>query len=58
MRPAIPEKAIVCMQIANMKTRLDAISEIGLPDVAAIAAVPAAAEGLGGGFSRKKSLNE
>jgi hypothetical protein len=46
------------MQIANMKTRLDAISMIGLPDVAAVAAVPAAAEGLGGGCSRKKSLNE
>jgi hypothetical protein len=46
------------MQIANMKTRLDAISMIGLPDVAAVAAVPAAAEGFGGGFSREKPLDE
>ena len=57
MRPAIPAKAIVCIQIANMKTGLDAISLIGLPDVAAAAvpAVPAAAEGLGGGFSKQKT---
>jgi hypothetical protein len=52
MRPAIPAKAIVCIQIANMKTGLDAISLIGLPDAAA---VPAAAEGLGGGFSKRKT---